>query len=517
MQVKQLAAAAILAVVVPGVAGAQTQATTTTYVEPTPEIKVNWKKLVIESKSTPTLQVVVNPMILRGSKMHDGTFSALHDLGADYVRYVPWLPYPRQAVAELEPPKDGKTSWDFQYIDPTIEDFFKATEGHSVCINFSTIPAWMWKTKTPVKYPEDPNKVFWTYTQGTEMRDPTYKEVAEYYARLLSWYEKGGLRDEYGKWHESGHHYKIAYWEVLNEIDLEHHWSPQEYTKFYDAVVTEMRKVDPEIKFMAVSLAYPSAAAGPAMWEYFLNPANHKAGVPIDYITYHFYATQTPHEGINEWQYSFFNEAAGFLNTVRYVEAIRKRLNPSVKSDLNELGVILREDTLENAHDGRDGKPRYIGKPEPEGYFPLAGALYAHLFIELSRMGIDVIGESQLVGYPSQFPSVTMMDHTNSKPNARYWVLKLLHDNFVMGDKLYTTSGTGDDISAQGYETARGRKFLVVNRRNRTQEATVPAEFANGSVSYIAVSTGDGAPATEKLSGRMIHLRPFETAVISEK
>ena len=37
-------------------------------------------------------------------------FKSLHDLQADYVRYVPWLPYPRLGVAELEPPKDGKTS-----------------------------------------------------------------------------------------------------------------------------------------------------------------------------------------------------------------------------------------------------------------------------------------------------------------------------------------------------------------------------------------------------------------------
>ncbi|MBS1814525.1 MAG: glycosyl hydrolase family 39 [Acidobacteria bacterium] len=455
-------------------------------------------------------------MILRGSKMHDGTFKALKELGADYVRYVPWLPYPRQAVAELDEPKDGKTSWDFQYIDPTLEDFMKATEGHSVCINFSTIPAWMWKTKTPVVYPQDPNQVFWKYTQGSEMRDPTYKEAADYFARLLSWYEKGGFTDEYGKWHESGHHYKFAYWEVLNEIDLEHHWKPEEYTKFYDAVVTEMHKVDPDLKFMAISLAHPSS--NPEMFEYFLNPANHKPGIPIDFITYHFYANHTPHEGINEWQYSFFNQAAGFLNTVRYVEAIRKRLNPSVRTDLNELGVILREDTYENAHDGSNGKPRYVGNPEPEGYFPLAGAMYAHLFIELSRMGIDVIGESQLVGYPSQFPSVTMIDHTNSKPNARYWVLKLLHDNFKMGDKLFSTSGTGSDISAQGYITTEGtKKLLLVNRRGFAQEAKVPADFANGNVSYVAISTGDNAPASEKLQGTTIHLQPFETAVITVK
>ena len=104
----------------------------------TPDLKIDWSKTVVESKSTPTLQVVVNPMLLRGSPMHDGTFSALKLLGADYVRYVPWLPYPKQAVAELERPTKEKTSWDFRYIDPALEDFMNATAGHSVVMNFST-------------------------------------------------------------------------------------------------------------------------------------------------------------------------------------------------------------------------------------------------------------------------------------------------------------------------------------------------------------------------------------------
>src|SRR5690349_19198638 len=103
-------------------------------------LQVDWQKVTITSRTTPTLQVVVNPQLLRGAMLHDPSFKALHDLGADYVRYVPWLPYPKQAVAELEPPKDGKTSWDFSHIDPTLEDFMKATDGHSVVMNFSTIP-----------------------------------------------------------------------------------------------------------------------------------------------------------------------------------------------------------------------------------------------------------------------------------------------------------------------------------------------------------------------------------------
>ena len=38
-------------------------------------------------------------------------------------KHVPWLPYPRLVVAELEPPTGTKTSWDFSLIDPLTRDF----------------------------------------------------------------------------------------------------------------------------------------------------------------------------------------------------------------------------------------------------------------------------------------------------------------------------------------------------------------------------------------------------------
>src|SRR5256885_16706565 len=51
------------------------------------QITVHWDKLVQESRTTPTLQVVVNPPLRRGTSVHDNAYQSLHDLGADYVRY----------------------------------------------------------------------------------------------------------------------------------------------------------------------------------------------------------------------------------------------------------------------------------------------------------------------------------------------------------------------------------------------------------------------------------------------
>jgi hypothetical protein len=87
------------------------------------EISIEWDEIVFQSVTTPTLQVtiwtrllilivdfafsnqnfqvVVNPMIRRTSPIHDRVFEMLHNLQAEYVRFVPWLPYPRLSVVHL--------------------------------------------------------------------------------------------------------------------------------------------------------------------------------------------------------------------------------------------------------------------------------------------------------------------------------------------------------------------------------------------------------------------------------
>jgi hypothetical protein len=472
-------------------------------------LEINWSKTILVSRSTPTLQVVTNPMLNPGAPIHDGSFAALKALGADYVRYVPWLPYPKIAVAELEPPAKEKTSWDFTYIDPVTKDFLAATEGHSTIINFSTIPAWMFKTDQPVKYPDDPNQVFWDYTKGTELRDPSGKELGDYYGRLVSWYTQGGFTDENGKRHESGYHYTFPYWEVLNEIDFEHNTTSEDYTKRYDAIVEGIRKVSPDTKFMGLALAAPSN--NPKYFEYFLNPKNHKPGIPLDYISFHFYASPALDESLDGWQHTFFNQADGFLSVTRYIIAIRDRLSPTTKIDTDELGVILPTDGLEIA--ASKPLPDHI----PHRYWNAAAALYGHLFIELSRLGIDVIGESQLVGYPSQFPSVSMMNYNTGKPNARYWVLKMIKDNFHPGDKLVETGGKEQpsEVTIQGFITPRGNKVLLVNRTNGVKTIKLVSDLQSASTLTVDEDTGDSAPREGRVSGDELKMAPFAVTILS--
>ena len=338
------------------------------------------------------------------------------------------------------------------------------------------------------------------------------EEVADYYARLVSWYTKGGFTDEKGNLHDSGHRYAIPYWEILNEPDLGHNLSPQTYTRIYDAVVEAIQKVNSQVEFVGLSLAFPSRNAD--FIEYFLNPMNHKPGIPIDYISYHFYASPTEDQTPEIQQHTFFTQADGFIDTVRFIESIRKRLSPQTGTMINEVGSISSDDL-------KQFNPGHITKEIPHSYWNLSGALYAYLFGELTLMGIDVVGCSQLVGYPTQFPSVSMVDWNTGKANARYWVLKLLCENFGPGDKLVEIapfnmfSTSHPYIFSMAVTKNDGRRcVLLVNKRDRPFNVSIKGA-GGGKLEYVDQNTAFDQPVSYRPISDKVTLNGFAVAVIT--
>ena len=47
---------------------------------------VNWNNIIVESKTTTTLQSVVVPGLLKGSTIHGAVLKSLRSVAADYVR-----------------------------------------------------------------------------------------------------------------------------------------------------------------------------------------------------------------------------------------------------------------------------------------------------------------------------------------------------------------------------------------------------------------------------------------------
>jgi len=465
-------------------------------------LKVDWSAKQKELKTIPTLQVVVNAKLRRGSAIHKQAFEALEKLQCDYVRFCPWFPYPRLGVAELEEPKNGKTSWDFSLMDPLVEDFMKAANGRPVVMAFSTTPQWMWKSDWYSGAPKDPNQEEWGYNAGTELKDPSARQLAEYFRRVFQWYTQGGFEDEYGKKHVSNHRYKFDAWEVLNEPEVEHYINPQLYNTIYDASVNEIRKVNKDVKYVGASLMRIKEIT-PEFMETFLDPKKHANEVPIDYVSYHAYVWINQKRGIDSEQHASFEQARQFIEQFYFIEAIRKRLSPHTKTMVNEVGSI-RYDDAQNAN----------SQIEP-WYWSLSAALYAYLYAELADIGVDVVGESQLVGYPYQFPCVTMVDWETGEPNLRYWVLKLLRDNFNGKGKLLSWSKGADnqlDYYARAFMDSDGnKKLLLVNQRAKPLHMVIKGAHRMQHIdeSKLAVQ--------EKTLNNEVTLSRFGVAVISVK
>ena len=493
-----------------GVVVAQVTPTPVTPAPVVPAVTVKWDKKT-PNHATPTLQAVVNPMLRRGSPIHDASMAALRGIGADYVRYAFWFPYPKLVVAELRPPTASETFWDFQYMDAIVEDFLAASNGHPAVWSFSTAPEWLYTTAQPVVYPDDPNQVFWNYSQGSDVKD--VKALADYYARLAAWYTQGGFTDELGKFHASGHHYDIRYWEVFNEIDWEHESTPEQYVERYDAIVEAVRKVAPQMKFVGPALS--DAPRGARMFEYFLDPKNHKPGIPLDYISFHVYAAPGADQGPDHWAFTFFDKANEFLGVTRYIVRLRNRLSPSTGIMINEAGSILSGDMVQ-------GEPNHLEKPIPAAYWNLSGALYAYLYVELAKMSVDTVGESQLVGYPTQFPSVSMVDWTNGRPNARFTILQLLKSNIGPGDEFAETEVLAnampvdaDAIDAQAYVRGQQRKMLLINQRNREIVLTLPKECVGATMQSIGGSSPD--VLNREVGAAELRLPPLSVSVLTLK
>lgn len=117
-------------------------------------------------------------------------------------------------------------------------------------------------------------------------------------------------------------------------------------------------------------------------------------------ISYHFYVVPTADQTPDAHQYTFFDQVDAFLNSVHFINDIRRRLSPETWTDINEMGCILPEDIGQ----GAKGESIY------PAYWDLCAAVFAHLYIGLAREGVEIVGASQLLGFPSQFPSVTMLE-----------------------------------------------------------------------------------------------------------
>lgn len=478
--------------------------------------------------------VVPSPILKEPSSARDAAFSALKALNVENVRYLAWFAYPHLAVPALNPPSARETFWDFTQVDSVMIPFLKATEGRAPIISFSTIPAWMFQPPRRDSYERDPNKMDIAYgIQGKNLIDPSGKQLGEYHARLMRWYTQGGFDDENGKYLRSGYHFDLPWWGVLNEPGHEHFTTPEEYTRRYDAIVAAVREVNPKTKFMSLSICRLQCDLdeGPEFFEYFLNPRNHLPGIPIDMISYHFYAHLREGGSIAEWQFTLFEKADSLIHDALYIDAIRRRLSPGTKVNIDELGLRVVNSSGASTQD------------PPRIYWNMAAAYDSYLYVELARRGVDVLTASHFIGSSTFTPTESMFDWRDARPNARYHARKLINDSFTRGDEFVATVVTGPgtremarvlsleenqpqqflhiellgqkQVTAQGFRTSNGNKLVLVNKTMDVQEIDLTDAGRIMWADIVDEDSGNGNARRETGVGSFFKLRPFAVVVFS--
>jgi hypothetical protein len=109
-------------------------------------------------------------------------------------------------------------------------------------------------------------------------------------------------------------------------------------------------------------------------------------------------------------QFICFDQAEGFLKTVRYVESIRKRLSPQTRTTIDELGVISADDMAQV-------EPGHVAKPVPNSYWNLAGAVYAYLFGEMTKSP-EKEPEKSVMGMPPRGDILVLNRRLVKRPAA---------------------------------------------------------------------------------------------------
>lgn len=515
-------------------------------------VNVDFTKVIAISKTVTTLQVVSNPILDRTFKFPNGTeftnpihrtaWDSLKNLKADLVRYVPWYPYPKKSVAELDSPIQGlATSWDFTNIMPMLEDFMNAVSptGRTV-LNFATQPCWLFGNSAgkpqDCSYPSNPDQSFFEYVRGNRanLLDSSAGDLADYYGRLLAYLVKGEFTDEHGVKHTGGPAYsffnrqKGHVWELFNEA--EHSYTVDQYIHDYDVVVKKMIEavggIDNAPAFMGIGGASADWLAP------FLNRSRHLSDpAPIDYVSLHFYAGCDNRTDPSTYQKGFFGGAANFVEQMRgYIKVRDNSSFPNVKIDLDELGVILPNDKDVNLP---------LDANIPDIYWNAAGAMYAFLFSKLAPLGVEVLGHSQLAGSPKipdwniplpQYPSVSLLDWRTGYGNSRYWVLKLLIDNFASGDVFVQTTvqpslasslQTDDAVVALGVLRTDQKALLLINPTNALQSVRLVGWSVNVALQIVDPksvqrSSAQGIRLAESPSA-LLTMEPFSVMVATER
>lgn len=212
----------------------------------------------------------------------------------------------------------------------------------------------------------------------------------------------------------NGHHYGITYWEIWNEPDLDTDDSPNkrcwggtaaEFYEFFIVAARHLKACFPNLKIGGPALAHNTGA-----WmDHFLAALTRdETPVPLDFFSWHIYATQPQHlldrarimrEKLDRAGYT---KTESILNEWNYIEGWSDRFIPSIEAIIGLKGAAFTASCmLACQNEGVDMLMYYDARPTTfNGLWdfytlrPLKGYYPFRMFNELYKLGSQVRTDS---------------------------------------------------------------------------------------------------------------------------
>jgi hypothetical protein len=309
-------------------------------------------------------------------------------------------------------PEAQRGVWDFSVPDAAISHM--RAQGTSFVLNVRSAPPWM-------------------FDNTGHLPRQNFALFAQYMARLVGWYNKGGFTDESGTYHASGYQGWVHMWEIWNEPDSGGEipspyandsgtWmSPQDYALLYNDTVAAMRAVDPTIVTGGPALSGHSESAFTDYVSGFLQNVTQ----PVGFISIHFYSTASLHEPDAAVLARLSANFQQYIDGVRQVIAHAKQRPPLW---VDELGFN------ESARLPVD----------PRGTSPISYTFAANAFMTAITHGVAQVDQFPFVGNTQS----GLIDITNAQPFRTYWLYVMLARDFPPGSQILLYKQLASGVSA---------------------------------------------------------------------
>ena len=291
----------------------------------------------------------------------------------------------------------------------------------------------------------------------------------------------------------NGFAYDVSYWEIWNEPDLDpddakdkRTWggTRREFFDFYELAAKRLKARFPHLKIGGPALAYNEKWA-----DEFLCEMN-KRGVPIDFFSWHIYATEPR---------AFTSKAS------RMLELMQKNGYGEAESILNEWNFV---DDWSN----------------PIGYLRVIKGLKGSSFISAVLCEMQNNSSvSSMMYYDARVEKIYngLFDSDTLLPLKGYYAIKAFSELYEMGDALSVSSSDGTLYAAAAKKDSR-ISVMLTNYANATPEAKEAilsldaGKFKHARI-YLLSEESDLALSSEiELAGDAISLSiaPYQTLLV---